>query len=50
MLNLILDLCDAELVQQGLRTVDPTSEEAGGTHATLPSASPEELMRVFSGR
>ena len=46
--SLILDLRDAELVQQGLRTVDPTNEEASQAHAVVPSAGPEELMRVFS--
>ena len=46
--SLILDLRDAELVQHGLRTVDPASEEASGVYAATPSASPEELMRVFS--
>ncbi len=46
--NLILDLRDAELVQHGLRTLDPTNEEATHAHAATPSASPEELMRVFS--
>ncbi len=45
--NLILDLRDAELVQHGLRTVDPTQEAANHAQAA-PSATPEELMRVFS--
>ena len=45
--NLILDLRDAELVQHGLRTVDPTNAEAQA-HAAAQPTSAEELMRVFS--
>lgn len=45
--NLILDLRDAELVQHGLQTVDPTNEEAQA-HAAAQPTSAEELMRVFS--
>ncbi len=44
--KLVLDLRDAELVQHGLRTVDPVGPEAI-RHAAAP-ASREELMRVFS--
>ncbi len=46
--NLILDLRDAELVQHGLRTVDPTNDEASHAHAAAQPTSPDELMRVFS--
>lgn len=46
--NLILDLRDAELVQHGLRTVDPTSDEASPAHAAAQPTSAEELMRLFS--
>ena len=44
--KLIIDLRDAELVQHGLRTVDPVSEQAQ-PNAAAPT-SREELMRVFS--
>lgn len=47
--NLILDLRDAELIQHGLRTVDPTTDAAReqAVAVTQPT-SPAELMRVFS--
>ena len=44
--KLIIDLRDAELVQHGLRTVDPVSEQARQSAATPTSR--EELMRVLS--
>ena len=45
--ELILDLRDSELVQHGLRHVDPTNDEASHTHTAAQPTSPEELMRVF---
>jgi hypothetical protein len=45
--NLILDLRDAELVQHGLRHVDPTNEVRETAEASTPS---DELMRVFRMR
>ena len=40
--ELILDLRDSELVQHGLRYVDPTSEEPSHAHAAAQPTSPEE--------
>ena len=45
--DLILDLRDSELVQHGLRHVDPTDAEASRAHAAVQPTSSEELMRVF---